>query len=369
MSITTQPLHSYLKYPSPTALDAQRRHMSPWRVPQLCASYGWPTNAAGGGVIAIVELGGGWIWNDVGKFFGGMSQPVPKIGDFSVDGARNNGSTDDPASAEVALDIQVAGASYFAATGKPATIRMYWASNGVNAISQSITRAAADGCDTCSISWGADEASWGNAAAMQLEAAAAAAVGTGMIVFAASGDNNSSDGGPTAANVDLPASAPHVIGCGGTTRPHSPTSANPEVVWNQSPGNANGEGTGGGFSMIFPPSPWMAGAPSGPGRMVPDLSACADPNTGYRIVLGGQDIVVGGTSAVAPLYAGLFASFGRKLGFVAPKLWANQLAFNDITKGDNGQYRALVGPDACTGIGSPRGSRLSDLFALRLYMR
>jgi kumamolisin len=368
--ITTQSMHSYLKYPSAdNILVDMHGNDFPWRVPQLCASYNWPTNAPGGGVIGIVELGGAWIWNDMGKFFTGLNQPVPKIGDFSVDGAMNNGDITDPASAEVTLDIQIAGASYFAATGKPAIIRVYWAGNTVNAISQSITRAAADGCDTCSISWGADEANWGNAAAMQLEAAAAAAVGAGMIVFAAAGDNDSSDGGPTAANVDLPASAPHVIGCGGTTRPHSPSAVKPEIVWNQSPGNANGEGTGGGFSTIFPVSPWMAGAPSGPGRMVPDLAANADPNTGYHVTLGGRDVIFGGTSAVAPLYAGLFASFGLKLGFVAPKLWANQLAFNDITKGDNGQFRALVGPDAVTGLGSPRGARLSDLFALRLYMR
>jgi subtilase family serine protease len=72
-------------------------------------------------------------------------------------------------------------------------------------------------------------------------------------------------------------------------------------------------------------------------------------------------MVVGGTSAVAPLYAGLFAAFGRKLGFVTPKLWANHLCFTDITQGDNGFYRARVGPDPCTGLGSPIGSKLAAL--------
>ena len=69
----------------------------------------------------------------------------------------------------------------------------------------------------------------------------------GMVVLAASGDNDSSDGGPTPANVDLPAAAPHVIGCGGTNKTRSA-----ETVWNDAPSNTNGDGTGGGYSSIFP---------------------------------------------------------------------------------------------------------------------
>jgi kumamolisin len=346
--------HTYIKYPRAVA-------SAPWRVPQLCASYSWPTGLNGGGVIGIIELGGGWIWNDVGKFFGGLSQPVPKIGDFSVDGtAMNNGDITDSASGEVALDIQVAGASYFAATGKPATIRMYWAPNTLDAIAQGIAKAAADGCDVCSISWGSNEKSWGQTAALQLEAAAIAATQSGMIIFAASGDNDAGDGG-VGENVDLPASAPHVIGCGGTMRPHNSSVSNPEKVWNTNPHNVDGEGSGGGYSTIFQMPSWMSGAP-GVMRMVPDVTANADPMTGYHIILGGVDYVFGGTSAVAPLFAGLFGAFGRKLGFVTPKLWANHLAFNDIIVGNNGFYRALPGPDPVSGLGSPAGSRLAGLF-------
>jgi subtilase family serine protease len=95
--------------------------------------------------------------------------------------------------------------------------------------------------------------------------------------------------------------------------------------------------------------------------MVPDVAANADPNTGYKITLHGQEETIGGTSAVAPLYAGLFASFGTKLGFVTPELWLNHLCFNDITSGDNGAYRARPGPDACTGLGSPIGTKLAQL--------
>jgi kumamolisin len=96
--------------------------------------------------------------------------------------------------------------------------------------------------------------------------------------------------------------------------------------------------------------------------MVPDVTGDGDPNTGYEIVVHGQQTVVGGTSAVAPLYAGLFASFGTKLGFVTPKLWENQKVFNDITVGGNGFYSAGPGPDPCSGIGSPIGTSIAGLF-------
>jgi kumamolisin len=326
----------------------------PWNVPDLCAAYDWPTGLAGGGVIAIVELGGGWLQSDIDQFFSGIGQPIPQITDVSVDGTTN---TPDPGpnspDGEVALDIQVAAAAYFVATGKPATIRVYWAQD----IATAVRQAATDGCDVCSISWGADEAVWGAPAGQDMEQAAIDATNAGMVVFAASGDNDSGDGGPTPANVDLPASAPHVIGCGGTT-----FTGSTETVWNNDPGNPSGHGTGGGYSTLFQPLPdWQIGAPNGPGRMVPDASANADPNTGYNIILHGAPAVVGGTSAVAPLYAGLFAAFGTKLGYITPELYLNQVCFNDIIVGDNGAYRARIGPDPCTGIGSPIGTKLANL--------
>jgi kumamolisin len=179
-----------------------------------------------------------------------------------------------------------------------------------------------------------------------------------MVVLAASGDNDSSDGGPTPRNVDLPAAAPHVIGCGGTTKTRSA-----ETVWNDSPGRADGGGTGGGYSTFFAMPPWQLGAPKGPGKLVPDLAANGDPETGYEIYFGGAAQVVGGTSAVAPLYAGLFAALGKKLGFVAPALWASSGAFTDITHGDNGQYHAAAGPDPCTGLGAPIGTRIAAVLS------
>lgn len=337
---------------------------APWQVPSLCAAYNWPTALAANGVIAIVELGGGWVQSDMDAFFQGLNQPSPQITDVSVDGTQNSpnqsvGSSNDP-DYEVALDIQVAGASFFAATARPANIRVYWSQD----IASAVQMAANDGCDVCSISWGADEAVWGTTAAQQMEQTATAATAAGMVIFAASGDNDASDGGSTPANVDLPASAPHIVGCGGTYKTSSE-----EIVWNDNPGQSNGEGTGGGYSTIFPTQSWQLNAPPAPtgtsygtGRMVPDVAGDADPNTGYDVYVHGAGTVVGGTSAVAPLYAGLFASFGTKLGFINPTLWQNPTAFNDITSGDNGIYKAAVGPDPCTGLGSPIGLSLSKLF-------
>ena len=347
-------LHPYVKRPR-AAVPKQNS----WAVPDLCKAYDWPTNAPGGGVIAIIELGGGWSKADVTQFFASANLPAPTITDVSVDGTQNSQcNPKGGADAEVALDIQVAGVAYAEATGKAANIRIYWSQD----ITKAIFAAISDGCDVCSISWGADEASWGAVAANAVEQAAVAAVTAGMVVFAASGDNDSADGGATPANVDLPAGAPHVIGCGGTQATKKLVAGKPKIgkeeVWNDNPGKADGEGTGGGFSIFFPMPSWQANAPHGPGRMVPDVAANADPNTGYEIVLYGATEIVGGTSAVAPLYAGLFASFGRQFGFVTPELYLNNVCFNDITHGNNGVYRASAGPDPCTGLGSPIAASL-----------
>jgi kumamolisin len=97
--------------------------------------------------------------------------------------------------------------------------------------------------------------------------------------------------------------------------------------------------------------------------MVPDVAGNADPNTGYHIVSGGIDMIVGGTSAVAPLYAGLIAACGTKRGFITPRLWANPAVFRDIVVGNDGQWSALVGPDPCSGLGSPHAARIAALLA------
>jgi kumamolisin len=104
------------------------------------------------------------------------------------------------------------------------------------------------------------------------------------------------------------------------------------------------------------------------GRGVPDVAGDADPTTGYDVLVDGQSQVVGGTSAVAPLWAALIAllnqQLGKNLGFVNPMLYSlGEAVFNDITSGNNddsklGYYTAKKGWDPCTGLGSPNASAL-----------
>jgi len=357
------PCRNYIKYPAPPGL--RPRAATAFRVADLCKAYNFPTGLTGGGTIGILELSTpgsnsqvycGYTQADLDQFsqLNGLPQILPT--DVSVKGGQNKPGGD--GDGEVLLDIEVAAAVYYYCTGQLPTIKMFFAPNEDASFADVMQAAVDNGCDVLSISWGSDESSWGQDAANQTEAAAQEATESGCVIFAASGDNSSGDSDP-GANVDLPSACPHVIGCGGTTKYHFK-----EVVWGD--GKPDGQGTGGGYSTFFPPQPWQIGAPPSPGhpgRMVPDVAADANPNTGYLVVVNGQEIQIGGTSAVAPLYAGLFAAFGRKLGFVTPMLYENPGAFVDITHGSNGSYQAAVGPDPCTGLGVPNGAALAALFA------
>jgi kumamolisin len=122
---------------------------APWTLPALCAAYNWPSGLPGGGVIALIELGGGWLQADMNAFFPSIGQPVPQLTDISLDGVTNKPNQhapgpDDPDS-EVAMDIQVAATSYFATIGKPAVIRIYWTDD----IATGVRHATTDGCDVC----------------------------------------------------------------------------------------------------------------------------------------------------------------------------------------------------------------------------
>jgi kumamolisin len=100
------------------------------------------------------------------------------------------------------------------------------------------------------------------------------------------------------------------------------------------------------------------------GRGVPDVAGNADPETGYNVVVDGQTTVIGGTSAVAPLWAGLFArineALGANVGYVNALLYSAkpEATFRDTTSGSNGSYSAGPGWDACTGLGTPNGTAL-----------
>ena len=152
-----------------------------------------------------------------------------------------------------------------------------------------------------------------------------------------------------------------MLACGGTKLVGAGAAITSEVVWNE---DANNEGaTGGGVSVLFAKPAWQANASvpasgtSAGGRGVPDVAGDADPATGYTVRVDGQTMVIGGTSAVAPLWAGLLAlanaANGHDAGFVNPTLYSTPAAFRDITQGNNGAFKAGLGWDACTGLGSP----------------
>ena len=97
-------------------------------------------------------------------------------------------------------------------------------------------------------------------------------------------------------------------------------------------------------------------------RGVPDVSGDADPVTGYDVRVDGSDAVIGGTSAVAPLWAGLIACINQlkehNVGYINPTIYNHPEAFNDVTRGNNGAYSADNKWDACTGMGTPNGKAL-----------
>jgi kumamolisin len=101
-------------------------------------------------------------------------------------------------------------------------------------------------------------------------------------------------------------------------------------------------------------------------RGVPDVAGDADPETGYDVRVDGTATVIGGTSAVAPLWAALITRInqlsGTTAGLINPKLYQTPTALRDITSGNNGDFAAAVGWDACTGLGSPNGAALRSVF-------
>lgn len=340
---------------------------------QVAKLYDYPASVNGQGqCIAIIELGGGYKSSDLTAYFKQLGIKTPKIAAISVGGAHNS-PTGDPngPDGEVMLDIEVAGA-----VAPAAQIAVYFAPNTDAGFLQAVTTAIHDSVrkpSVVSISWGGPEASWTTQALTAFDQAFQAAGALGVTVTVAAGDNGSSDGvNDGLAHVDFPASSPNVLACGGTRLIGSGQTITSETVWND---GASGGATGGGISAFFiPPPAWQSNInlPASvnpgakPGRGVPDIAGDADPVTGYQVRVDGQNTVIGGTSAVAPLWAGLVALFnqslGNSVGYLNPWFYTSAIsvpgAFHDITSGNNGAYQARVGWDACTGLGSADGAKI-----------
>jgi len=355
-----------------------KRHpsqMASFNPPQVAQLYNFPMGPNGAGqTIGILELGGGYNASDLSSYFAGLGIAEPRVTAVSVDGATNTpnlpSSPSDPnADGEVALDIEVAGS-----IAPGANIAVYFAPNTSQGFIDALTTAIHDTANgppsVLSISWGSAESNWTAQSMTVFDEACQSAVALGITITVASGDNGSSDGG-SGNNVDFPASSPHVLGCGGTDLIAANGVIQQEVVWNDQP---QGGASGGGVSSVFPIPPWQmkSNVPkpptSGGGRGVPDVAGDASPETGYNVLFDGQSAVVGGTSAVAPLWAALIALLnqqcGSNIGFANLALYQNaENGFNDITQGNNGSYSAGPGWDPCTGLGSPNGNQLSQIFA------
>jgi kumamolisin len=387
-----------------------KRHSSPPQAVPACAPrpftgaelakiYNFPQGFNGSGqTIGIIELGGGYRPSDLDTYFSSIGLPTPTVTPVSVDGGTNAPSNANSDDAEVVLDIQVAGA---AAPG--AKFAVYFAPNDASSSGflDALTKAIHDtenNPSVISISWGGPEETSTNNFQVQFDKALQAAALLGITVCVAAGDNGAADVGPKAwdgkAHVDFPSASPFALSCGGTRLlSENGVVITAESVWNQNqadvspdagPNGSFGSG-GGGVSGAFPLPAYQQQAkvpgslnPKGfKGRGVPDVTGDGDPDTGYNILVDGQKVQEGGTSAVAPLWAALIAIINQKLkgrvGFVNPQLYAlpaSSGAFHDVTVGNNRVsyqqfknvgYDAGPGWDAASGLGSPDGTALSNV--------
>jgi kumamolisin len=350
------------------------RAMTPVEVAKL---YNFPANLDGAGeCIAILEFGGGYRATDLKTYFKSLGVKPPKVSAVSVIGGHNdpNGQSKD-ANGEVMLDIEVAGA-----VAPGAKIVVYFAPNTDDGFIGALNAAIHDNVrkpSVISISWGGAELGSTAQSLADYNSACADAAVMGITITCAAGDHGAADAEQPPnkrVNADFPASSPNVLACGGTQLVGQSGVIQTESTWNDHDGWA----TGGGVSEIFglPTYQKSAGVPKSlnpngkVGRGVPDVSGNADSQTGYITRVDGQNTVIGGTSAVAPLWAGLVALLNQGLkkpvGFLNPKLYAlasNNGSFRDITTGDNAVppapgYPAKSGWDACTGLGSPNGAAL-----------
>jgi kumamolisin len=188
-----------------------------------------------------------------------------------------------------------------------------------------------------------------------------------------------------------------VLAVGGTNLTLNPDNSIASTgVWNDTsfPAPYTARAAGGGGQSLLATRPWWQ--PATPGarrgaRLVPDVSAFADVRPGYAIVCSaavlpgcgqgphpGRTVVVGGTSAAAPLVAGMIALWIQKareqglprVGFVPPLLYSmaatDPAAFVDITLGSNALFpgasccRARSGYDLASGLGSPLADAVAN---------
>ncbi|HUN76937.1 MAG TPA: protease pro-enzyme activation domain-containing protein [Steroidobacteraceae bacterium] len=364
------------------------RSLTPQLVERL---YDFPPGNGEGQTIGLYEMRtgdgpAGYALRDIEQsmaaFGGGLK--VPKLIDVAVDGVANSGQSD----GETGLDITVAGA-----VAQEATIAVYFTGGSVQAIIHALQRMihpdrGDPGPTILSVSygWGPDDGSSAGFSASeytQLGKLFQDAAALSITVLVSSGDTGAFIQSPTGAQTSYPATEPWVIACGGTTIGDVQGTSFEEYAWNdRSAGSAHAPGaTGGGISARFSVPEYQSSTQlprnrvtGKTGRGIPDVAANASENSGYVQYVQGQQALIGGTSAVAPLYAGLIArinaNLGRPVGFINSALYRLAgRAFRDIAGPSGPQnnsfgrvvgYPVEVGWDACTGLGSVRGIALQN---------
>ncbi len=361
--------------------------LSPQDVARL---YDFPDGDGAGETIGIYEMEtrdgpAGYSAADIAdtmRAFGGGLK-IPKPIDVAVDGVGNSGVSD----GETGLDITIA-----AAIAQGAKIAVYFAGptpqNIIHTLQRMIHPGAGDpqpSIISISYGWGPDDpgvaTGFSEQDYTQIGKLFQDAANLKITVLVSSGDSGCVIASPTQAQTSYPASELWVTACGGTTIGNIDGLSFDEVVWNDL-GGGNPGATGGGVSARFPVPPYQRGLKlpkrnrtNKAGRGVPDIAGNASANSGYVQFINGRRGPVGGTSAVAPLYAGLIArinaNLGHPVGFLNPTIYSlANTAFRDIIAGPSGPpdnsfgratgYPARSGWDACTGLGSVKGKALED---------
>ena len=364
------------------ARDTSQSAFNGYSPAQVAKFYNFPAGVDGSGqTIGIIELGGGYRQVDLVAYFQKIGATAPKVTAVSVDRGRNAPSNAQSADGEVMLDIEVA-----ASVAPSAKIVVYFAAGVTDRdFLDAITQAVHDEVNNpsvISISWGGPESSASDSFETEFDQALQSAAALGITVTVASGDNGAADEGPNEwdnlTHADFPASSPHVLACGATNIRVAGGKIIAESVWNQEAADTQQDSfgsSGGGISTFFPVPSYQSNiklpvdlSTGKAGRGIPDVSGDGDPASGYMVRVDGEEFAIGGTSAVAPLWAGLIALINHKLnrraGFINPLLYANPNALRDVQAGNNKVGSTQIGYDAgpgwdpCTGLGGPDGLKV-----------
>ena len=330
---------------------------------QLRSVYSAPLGVTPTGsplTVATIQFSG-WNSADLSSYAARIHVPDPVANKtyqaISIDGQGPTVANGTGGQEEVALDQES-----LLAVAPYAHQRAYFAPNSTLGFVDALLQVAQDATDAShkgyglaalSISWGNCEQDWGSDMTT-IDQALQSVLAAGVTVFASSGDNGIHDcaSDSTLVGVDFPASDPNVVGVGGTT-----VDGKTQTAWS---------GSGGGTSNW--PAPQFQSALGGAHRLVPDIAADADPQSGFVIISGGYATPFGGTSLASPISAGMFANtlarhgWSSGVGNILPSLYrAPKTSFNDIVTGYNGNP-AHVGYDEVTGLGAPLWSRLADSY-------